>query len=147
MDYIDPNKTQGASPEQHSNKHTGKKHKRFPTLLYVATTLILLAVAGYFFWQYQDLRNNPERVTKQEIAVITQDLAKLIDLPDGETPTLATIEDASKFDNQQFFVDAQNGDKILIYTEAKKVILYRQSNNRIINIGSIAITTSDAEKE
>ena len=58
-------------------------------------------------------------------------------LPTGETPTIATVTDASKLKDQAFFTNAVTGDKVLIYTNAKKAFLYRPSTNKIINIAPV----------
>ena len=54
-----------------------------------------------------------------------------------EVPTVATVSDVSKLKNQAFFANAKNGDKVLIYQNAKKAILYRPSSNKIVEFGPI----------
>src|SRR5437016_3933675 len=54
-------------------------------------------------------------------------------LPEGETPTIATVSDVNKLSGQAFFEKALNGDKVLIYTQAKTAVLYRPSTDSIIN--------------
>jgi hypothetical protein len=68
-------------------------------------------------------------------------VSKIQQVPD-ETPTLATVQDADKLREQEFFKDAENGDKVLIFTEAKKAIIYRESDNRVINSGPIVLNSS-----
>ena len=84
---------------------------------------------------------------QQEVTRLTQSVSRLMALPSDEVPTVATIEDRSKLDNQPFFEDAKDGDKILIYTEAKKAIVYREGENKIINVGPIAINADNAAEE
>lgn len=74
-----------------------------------------------------------------EIDALTTQVGKLINLPADEKPTVATVTDASKVKDQQFFKNAQNGDKVLIYQKAQKAILYRPSENRIIEVGAVNI--------
>jgi len=47
------------------------------------------------------------------------------------------VTDANSFSNQAGFENAENGDKVLIYTNAKKAILYRPSINEIIVVTDI----------
>lgn len=111
-------------------------------LIIIILAVILLALAlisGYFYSKYQTLKNNPEQVTKAETEALVDEIGKLIDLPKDETPTLATVLDKEKLKDQPFFANAQNGDKILIYTKAKKAIVYRPKDKKIINVGPIAI--------
>jgi hypothetical protein len=99
-----------------------------------------LAIAVvYFYLQYQKIKKNPNIVAKQETDQLVEQVSKLIDLPKDETPTVATILDKEKLKDQPFFANAQNGDKILIYTKAKKAIIFRPSQNKLINVGPIAI--------
>ena len=67
-------------------------------------------------------------------------VSKLIDLPTDEKPTVATITDISKLADQAFFKNAKNGDKVIIYTNAKKAILYRESENKILEVGAVNIS-------
>lgn len=101
--------------------------------------LILGIVAFYFYNQYQNIKKNPNQVAKAETEALVAEVGKLIDLPKDETPTVATVLDKEKLKDQPFFANAQNGDKILIYTKAKKAIIYRPKENKLINVGPIAI--------
>lgn len=74
-----------------------------------------------------------------EIDVLVSEVGKLISLPSDEKPTVATITDIEKLKDQAFFVNAKNDDKVLIYTNAKKAILYRPSEKRIIEVGAVNI--------
>ncbi|MHB0978179.1 MAG: hypothetical protein ACYC1K_02130 [Minisyncoccota bacterium] len=51
--------------------------------------------------------------------------------PEG-TPTIMPIVDLEPLKDQPIFRNARVGDTLLIYNEAKRAILYRQSENRII---------------
>ena len=59
------------------------------------------------------------------------------DIENGE-PTLVTVQDVTKLQDQEFFEKAQNGDKVLIYEQAKKAYLYRPSTNRVINVAPVS---------
>ena len=112
-------------------------------------TVLGFAAAGYFYWQAQGTNNN-STATKQTEAnrakEVKAKVAKLISVPADETPTLATVTDKAKLKDQPFFKDAQNGDQILIFPQAKKAIIYREDENRLINVGPIAITSDSANK-
>jgi hypothetical protein len=74
-----------------------------------------------------------------EVDSLVVQVAKLIALPTDEKPTVATVTDASKVKDQPFFVNAKNEDKVLIYQKAQKAILFRPSENRIIEVGAVNI--------
>lgn len=65
---------------------------------------------------------------------LVEQVSKLIELPENQTPILGTVNDKEKIKNQPFFARAENGDKILIFSESGKVILYRPSKNKIVEV-------------
>ncbi|MBI3458733.1 hypothetical protein HY061_00510, partial [Candidatus Azambacteria bacterium] len=103
--------------------------------------LIATLPSYYFYNQYkkvqQQLQNLPKSVEARQQLIDT--VARLIELPKGEAPLVATVSDASKLKNQPFFQVAANGDKVLIYAKAKKAILYRPSTNKIIDVEPVSI--------
>ncbi len=113
--------------------------------------MVVIALAGagsgyYFYHQYQVLKANPQAVTDKENAALVAKLGQLILLPANEQPTIATVADPSKLTDQPFFANAKTGDRVFIYTNAKKAILYDEVANKIIevapiNIGASATTT------
>ncbi len=110
--------------------------------------LSLLAVGGagaglYYYAQYRTLIkkvNNP----KSEAQDILAKVGKLIELPAGEEPTVATVQDVEKVRSQPFFAKAQNGHRVIIYTNARLAILFDEVGNKIINVGTITVGTPSA---
>ena len=101
--------------------------------------IVLGAISGYFYVQYQNLKKNPNQITKAENDALVEEVGKIYALPKDETPTIATVIDKEKLKDQPFFANAQNGDKILIYTKSKKAIIYRPKEKVIVNAGPIAL--------
>lgn len=64
---------------------------------------IMGVVAINYYYQYQLLKNNPQKVVQQETADLVAAVSKLIVLPDGEEPTVATVSDPEKLKDQPFF--------------------------------------------
>lgn len=117
-------------------------------LLACLVILILIAgvgTAGYFYNKYQESKkelvrlSDPQEASKAQVEQMVTRVSALTDLPGGETPTLATVVDIKQLKDQAFFVNAQNGDRVLIYYSAKKAYLYRPSTNKIINIAPVNI--------
>jgi len=113
-------------------------------MLLVVVILILLAGAPsiYFYQMYRKVQEqvkNPTEAAKADAQEVIAKVGKLIVLPVDEEPTLAVISDVSKLADQPFFAHAQNGDKVLIYTKAKKAILYRPETNLIIDVAPVNI--------
>ena len=119
---------------------TDPKRSRLKLILINLAVIVFLGALGggiYFYWQYQRVVKNPELITKQETAWILERINKLIDLPQDETPTVATVLDKDKLKDQEFFKNAQNGDKLIVYMNAKKAVLYRVSTNKIIEVAPV----------
>jgi len=90
------------------------------------------------------LRNTPQgaqEAAKEETARLIDQVRKLISVPEDETPTVATVSDSEKLRSNAFFANAQNGDKVLIYSTSKKAIIFRPGENKIIEVGPISIGT------
>lgn len=125
------------------NSVSGKKfklNKKLSKIILALILLILIGAAVYFYMQYQNTKNllqNPNQASSEEVKILLTQVGKLIELPTNEAPTIATVSDKTKLLDQPFFANAQNGDKVLIYANAKKAILYRPSINKIIEVAPV----------
>jgi hypothetical protein len=117
-----------------------KKQKITKISLATILLLLFLGLSGTSFYFYRKYKNVPLVETDDVIGKI----GKLMVLPEGETPTLATVTDIDKVKNQEFFAKAENGDKVLIYTQAKKAILYRPSLNKIVGVTVLSVADSNS---
>lgn len=113
-----------------------------PVIIVLFSILLIAAVGSslYFYSKYQSLSKQSN--TKEDTAVTLAAVGKLMMLPEGETPTVASVADAEKLRDQPFFTGAMNGDKVLLYTEAKKAILYRPSTNKIVDVAPITVNAT-----
>ena len=121
------------------------------TIIFAGVILaFIIFVPSYYFYskynQAQKLLKDPSYLQKQEVSNLEKMVGKLIDLPQGEDPTIATVSDKDKLSKQPFFAKAENGDKVLIYTKAKKAILYRPSSDKIIEVGPVTIGDSQSQE-
>jgi len=112
-------------------------------ILLIIIFLVLIGGIVYFYTQYRNSKIEIEKLTKDQDSLASLEAKKLVDtvaelivLPD-ESPTVATITDITKLKHQEFFANAKNGDKVLIYNQSKKAILYRPSVNKIIDIAPV----------
>lgn len=121
---------------------------KYLTPLLALVVVVALGAAGYFYMQYADVQkalmsaqSKPGSTAAAAAdAKVVGMVEKLIELPKDESPTLATVSDKSKLATQSFFKNAQNGDKLLIFVKSKKVILYRPSEDKIIEVGTINVS-------
>lgn len=109
------------------------------TALVILLLLGAVGTAGYFYKQLNDIKKNPNKVVQDETKAIIAAVGKLIVLPTSEQPTLATVSDPEKLKDQAFFASAKVGDKVLIYTNAKKAILYNPTENKIVEVAPVNI--------
>lgn len=122
------------TPETGAPK-SGKK----TMLIVVALLVVALAGTVYLFLQYQQLTKDPNIINQQKIQAVVEKAGKLIDLPQGEVPSLATITDIEQLKNQPFFANAEVGDQVLLYTNAQKAYLYSPTKNVIVEVASLNI--------
>lgn len=112
----------------------------------VALIVVLLMTGGFLLYQKQKTANkNPQNASQDEVKKVVEEVGKLMDLPAGEAPTLATVVDITKLKNQPFFQKAKNGDKVLIYTVAQKAILYDPIAKRIKEVGPVNAGSPSAQ--
>ncbi|NTV30962.1 LytR C-terminal domain-containing protein [candidate division WWE3 bacterium] len=105
------------------------------TILSIAL-LASLGAAGFFYMRYQESIKNNAQAEVQDLKV---KLATHMVLP-AEEPTLATVTDKSKLEGQPFFQGAENGDKVFIFTQARRAVLYRPASDRIIDVVPVNIS-------
>ena len=114
----------------------------------IGLVLLVVGLAGtslMFYKRVRVLTANPQKVSQEENQKIIDAVGKLVLLPEGEAPTIATVTDPEKLKGQQaFFARAAEGDKVLIYTGALKAIMYRPSENKIIEIAPLVIGNPNA---
>lgn len=113
-----------------------------------ALVLLTVGVGGYFYYQTQKnqaAKTNPQASAQEEVKKLVAEVGKLIELPTGEDPTVATVTDIDKLKDQPFFQKAKNGDKVLIYTNARKAILYDPNVKKVIDVAPINIGSPSAQ--
>jgi len=130
-----------------------KKRHWFGTFLLVLLFLALAGGLGYvgkLYWDAQnqlkvfrsDVASKVNNLTDEEINVLVADVGKHIALP-MEKPQVVTITNVDQLKiNQPFFANAQNGDKILVFTN--RVVLYRPSLDKVIDLAQIKPSTESA---
>jgi hypothetical protein len=107
--------------------------------------VVLLATTGLgknllarFQNQNQSESELQQRLSLEKAAETIAAVEKLMELP-NEEPTVATVSDLATLQGQPFFARAEEGDRVLFYTQAKKAILYRPTANKIIEVAALTI--------
>ncbi len=133
------------SEENLTTKLPANKRKQLVKTLIIIIVIVFIALisaGGYYFWKYQSLKKqvaNSPLANQEEAKKLATDVGKLVAVPTDEVPSIATVTDITKLKDQPFFKDAKNGNKVLIYTKAKKAYLYDPTNRKVINIGPLNI--------
>lgn len=108
--------------------------------------LVALSIGGFFI--YQKVSSSPQPTAQNpqdEVRQIVTEVGKLMELPVGEEPTIATVTDVEQLRTQPFFQNAQNGDKVLIYQNARKAILYSPSKKKVLEVSPLNIGTDSGQ--
>ena len=124
--------------------------------VFIVLTITSIGSGGYFYYQYQrsqkelqTIKTNPSIVQKaaqEEVKKLLEGVGRLISLPEGEEPAVTTVTDVEKLKDQAFFAKAKNGDKVIIYTQAKKAILYDPTEKKILDVAPINIGSVSASQ-
>lgn len=104
--------------------------------------LVVILLSGFLIHQVlnkSEVSKNIDHTTlaKEERDDLLRRVGAHIVLPTDEAPTLATVSDPSQLKQYPFFENAITGDKVLIYSQNKKAILYRPSEDKIVVIAPI----------
>ena len=110
----------------------------------LAVLVLAAGAAGYYGYLYwgslplpQVVRVEGEAPSAEVIADTIAAVSRLIVLPEGEEPTIATVTDPEKLKDQPFFARAKPGDKVLLYTQAKKAYLYDPVADKLLEVAPI----------
>ncbi len=101
--------------------------------------IVVLSATTFYFYRNSQISKGPgsKTIDQTEAKALSDKVGKLIMLPSDEIPTIATVSDPEALKDQSFFVDAKKGDKVLIYSNAKKAILYDPVANKIITVAPL----------
>ena len=113
--------------------------------VWVLSILLVLSSGTAFYYYQKSLGASgaaANQASQAEIKALVAQVGRLILLPTGEDPTVASVVDPDLLKNQAFFANATKGNKVLIYQNAKRAILYDPATNKIINVAPVDISSS-----
>ena len=121
-----------------------RQRKLLPIFLAIIIAL-LIGVAGFgIYWSFtsgtKSTTKNVSHISEQDIQQLVSQVGALIALPQGETPTVATVTDLNALKGQAFFANATLGDKVLMYPKAGQAILFNPTTNKIMQVGPLTVT-------
>lgn len=121
-----------------------------PWLLLILVLVGGLAGTMYYKDRAEKVEADPTSVQKEKNQVETDRvltaLKRTLLISETDAPTVARVEDPEKLkaSNAAFYKDVQVGDYLVIYP--KRAIVYRESNDQIVNIAPI-INTADLKAD
>jgi len=119
--------------------------------------LLILVIVGFAwsFYSYQQAKNqlavltDPKQANElnaKQTEELLAKVSKLVVLPNEKNPVVATINDVEVLAaTQDFYKDANNGDKLIIFTQSRKAIIYNEAQNKLINVGPILYNSSSGQ--
>ena len=107
----------------------------------VGLCILVLGAFGtaYHFFAMSRAPADAQQTAHDESARIIAAVGKLIELPPGETPVIATVADPTKLAGEPFFKDAKKGDQVLMYNIAHEAILYDPVADIIVNVTQLSL--------
>lgn len=116
--------------------------KKFISIGILIALVAGVGFAGYDYFlakKYIFRTVSTEEQAKKEVQAVTHVIRQTIDLPPDEQAVVATVADIDQLKSQQFFQNAQNGDKVLMYPESGKALIYRPKDKRVVEFGALVI--------
>ena len=80
-----------------------KNNKRLALITVFGILFVLVAFVAFSFWWQSNVAKQNFSSSQDELQTIISRISQFMDLPLGETPTLATVLDQDKLNNQPFF--------------------------------------------
>ncbi|HDQ22363.1 MAG TPA: hypothetical protein ENN28_00115 [Candidatus Uhrbacteria bacterium] len=134
--------------ESVTSKILPKKKKNMPKALKIVLVLIIIiGVCALILWQtgYLQAFKMALQIQKQqqvaaEDAKVLKQLGKIMALPEDVQPTMAIITDIDALREGQpdFFAEAKNEDRLILYPTM--AIVYDYKANKIIKVGPVQFT-------
>ncbi|MDB5182048.1 MAG: hypothetical protein JWP13_811 [Candidatus Saccharibacteria bacterium] len=112
--------------------HSVKKLRRrlARRVLVAVSILVLLGVSGVVIFHRSS--PNQDEATRQLVA----EVSKRVVVPSDETPTVTTVVDETQI-SQDFLRGTKKGDKVLLYFQAGRAVVYRPTSDQVVNMGPI----------
>lgn len=123
-----------------------KKYLLSPVALAVGAVAVVALVVFFGYVGYMKY-NSPEAQlvrAEQENKAMVEKARSLILLPDGVSPIIYTIEDPAMLAQEQsFFIGSEKGDKLLLYPNITKAVIYSPMRHIIVNAGPVDFGAQD----
>lgn len=113
------------------------RNPKRPLLIVITFFVAIIAIIAGVFIYSRSSKTVPTPPPTETEGIVSK-VGKHVVLPD-ENPTLGTITDLDKIKGQNFFIHAKLDDRVLIFPQAQRAVLYRPDTDRVIEIASVTI--------
>jgi len=115
-------------------------------VIFALMSLVSTGVSFYLYRQYRTRTPGADSLPQSDADKIMKKIGAVFELP-SETPTVVTVVDREKLQGQAFFQKAQNGDQIIVFENARRVLLYRPSTGKIVDFAPLVVNSSTSAAE
>lgn len=127
-------------------RHTGSTWPKIVLVAASAAVLLAAAIAGGFLiarHKAEQSSGDPAVVKRRIIG----EVSRIYDTPTAEDPSVALVKDPADLrQSSPFFAHAQSGDYLVLYSHAHLVVVYRESQNKIIGIATVSADQTVTQK-
>ncbi|MET1033380.1 MAG: hypothetical protein ABWX94_02685 [Candidatus Saccharimonadales bacterium] len=123
-----------------------KRRDKKMTMLFAFCVVLLVGVVALAVLFFTQNGKNESTDNKAKSEQIIKQVSKLYVLPTEDSPTVAEIKDKNNLPkDQEFYVGAENGDFVLVYSKSKIALLYRESIHKLIRVSPVAPATESTD--
>jgi hypothetical protein len=123
-----------------------KKKSKSKKVIIAAILVIIIGLIAYMMMNSK----SPEAIQKKqekEVKMLMEDVSEHMVLPSDDVPAVFDITDpAALIAQQPFFSGAVQGDKLLVFPQNSKAIIYSPSREKIINVGPVTFDNPNGTK-
>ena len=112
-------------------------NKKNKIVLIIVLLVIAGAIVGGIAWRKHSKNVAEQKKLDEQVEINKKNAFALAGLPIDEDPLVSTVKDLEKVKDSEFFKNAQVGDTILFFKNARKAALYRDSERKFINVAQV----------
>lgn len=114
------------------------KKSRLHIWIIVLAAICVIAIATSVFF-YLRSTTSPATSASRERDALVREVGQLVLLPNEEASVL-TVADKSKLKNVALTDRVENGDKMLLFAQSKRLVVYRPKSHKVIDMLTISDT-------
>ena len=124
--------------QKEKDTEIAKKRSSQSKKIIVALSIICVLAIGsgvFFYLKYSRIHSAANEKQRQLDYV-----GRIIELPQ-EAPALVTVADKNRLENKLLAGKVENGDSLMIFSKAQRLIIYRPSSQKVIDM--LTLTAQD----